>query len=384
MYNKKISVIIPSYNHSKFLKKAIDSVLNQSYKDFELIILDDCSTDNSVKIINSYQDKRIKKYFNEKNSGAVNTLNQLINMATGEYIALLNSDDYWDEKKLEIQIEYLENNPSVAACFTWTDFVDEHNKGIFDSEIVPLDLFQKGNLTQSEWLKFLFDNGNCLCHPSVMIRSKIYNEIGMYKNIFRQLPDFEFWIRLIKKYNIHIIEQNLTHFRILSKEGTNSSHLNECNKNLMNYEMYVIKEKFLDDCNDHLFYEAFKDQIINKQCINNSVMLEFEKCIILYDSRYYNQIGRLIGYKRLGELLLDSKTAHLLEKKYLFTEKDLFSLGEKITPLDVQYFEYQIIEKIPEYILNSRMYRWSNKIYQTKAYDALLKMRRRLRKRKKH
>ena len=96
MSNKKISVIIPSYNHSKFLKKAVDSVLNQSYKNFELIILDDCSTDNSKKIINSYQDKRIIKYFNEKNVGAVNALNQLISMATGEYIALLNSDDYWD------------------------------------------------------------------------------------------------------------------------------------------------------------------------------------------------------------------------------------------------------------------------------------------------
>jgi len=154
MANKKISVIIPSYNHSKFLKKAIDSVLNQTYQDFELIILDDCSTDSSAKIINSYKDERIRKYFNEKNNGAVNTLNQLIDLASGEYIALLNSDDFWSNDKLEKQLAYLEENKEVAACFTWADFVNENNKIIYDQSLVPTELFQEKNRLQCQKVIF--------------------------------------------------------------------------------------------------------------------------------------------------------------------------------------------------------------------------------------
>lgn len=380
MNDIKVSVIIPSYNHSKFIKKAIDSVLKQTYRHFELIILDDCSTDSSAKIINSYKDKRIKKFFNKENFGAVDTLNQLIDLATGEYIAVLNSDDYWEAEKLEKQVKYLDDNPNIVACFTWADFIDENNKVFYESSDMNLDLFQKNNRKQSEWFRYLFDNGNCLCHPSVMIRSEIYSKIGKYKNIYKQLPDFEFWIRLIKKFNIHIIEENLTHFRILKESGNNSSYLNEENKNIMNYEMFMIKNEFLDDCDNKLFFEAFEDKIIRKYCLENSKMIEFEKCFILYQSRYYKQLGRFIGYYRIGKLLLDNKTALLIEKTYDFKLKDYYSLGKFIVNLDVQYFEQHIVEKIPDYIINSRSYRWGNKIRSTKMYIFTLKIRKKLRK----
>lgn len=380
MNNKKISVIMPSYNHEKYLKQAIDSVLKQTYENFELIILDDCSTDNSDKIIKSYKDKRIKKYFNETNNGAVNTLNQLIDLTSGEYIALLNSDDYWSEDKLEKQLNYLENNTNVGACFTWADFINESGKKIYDSTTTPISLFQQKNRKRSEWLRCFFDNGNCLCHPSVMIRRKIYDELGKYKNIYRQLPDFEFWIRLIKEYEIHIIEENLVHFRILNKKQKNSSFLTENNKNVMNYEMYMIKKEFFDNCDDKLFFEAFNDVIINKECLKNNNMVEFEKSIILYDSRYYKQLGRFIGYEKLGKILSDESNKNLIENKYKFYLNDYFSLGEKIVDLNAQYFDYCIIEKIPDNILNSRFYRLSNKLYNSKMYSFILKIRLKYRK----
>lgn len=372
---EKVSVIIPSYNHGKFLKKAIDSVLSQTYEEFELIILDDCSTDNSAKIINSYRDKRIRKYFNKINNGAVNTLNQLIDLANGEYIALLNSDDYWSNDKLEKQLNYLEKNPNVGACFTWADFVNDHGKYIYDLEYAPTDLFQKKNKTNSQWFRYFFENGNCLCHPSVMIRKDIYDKLGKYKSIYRQLPDFEFWIRLIKRYNIHIIEENLVHFRILSGEQKNSSFLDQNNKNLMNYEMYTIKKNFFDNCDDSLFINAFSDVIINKNCIRNSDMISFEKAIILYDSKYYKQLGRFIGYEKLGKILESEISRNIIENNYNFYLKDYYLLGEKIVNLDVQYFEYSVIEKIPDNIANSRFYRWSNKIYNSKIYNLILRLR---------
>ena len=196
---KKLCVVIPSYNHGKFLKKAIDSILNQTYKDFELIIIDDASTDNSRKIIDSYKDPRIIKYYNAENQGAVVTLNQLIEFANSEYIALLNSDDYWEPTKLQKQIDYLDTHKDKAACFTLADFVDEKDNLILENDNFNVKIFNQRNRKQSEWYRYFFDNGNCLCHPSVMIRKEVYLKIGKYKNTYRQLPDFEFWIRLIKQ-----------------------------------------------------------------------------------------------------------------------------------------------------------------------------------------
>ena len=257
MKNKLISVIIPSYNHEKFIGKAIESVLNQTYENFELIIMDDNSTDNSKKVINSYNDPRIVKYFSTENKGAVETLNHLIDLANGEYIALLNSDDYWDLTKLEKQYRNLEENKKVAVCFTWADFVDEKGKTIYDKEEMLLDLFRKKNRSNIAWFRYFFENGNCLCHPSMMIRKEIYNEIGKYNNAFRQLPDFDMWIRIIKEYDIHILEENLTHFRILKEKAKNASFMSEKNKNVMCYEIFIIKGNFFKDCSNEFIYNAF-------------------------------------------------------------------------------------------------------------------------------
>lgn len=374
MNKNKISVLIPSYNHAKYLKKAIDSVLNQTFQDFELIIMDDCSTDNSKKIINSYKDVRIKKYFSDSNQGAVENLNKLIDLASCEYIAILNSDDYWELDKLQKQFDYMEKNTDIAACFTWADFVDEFENTIFDKNEQPMDLFTKTNKSREKWFKSFFDNGNCLCHPSVLIRSSVYQEIGKYKNIYRQLPDFEMWIRLIKKYNIYILEENLTHFRIVTSGNKNSSFLSDDNKNLMIYEMFMIKSQFFD-CDVNFFYEAFSEQIVNKKCINDNNMLEFEKNIILYNCIYYKQCGRFIAYNNISNLLNKKGLLDLLEREYNFTLNDFYELGKKTVAFELSYTEEKIIEKIPDHIANSRFYRIINRIYKTKLYNLFKRIR---------
>lgn len=355
----KISVVIPSYNHEKYIKKAIDSVLEQTYKDFELIIIDDCSSDKSKKIIEKYQDKKIKKLYNDKNLGAVETLNSLIEMAKGEYIALLNSDDYWEKNKLEKQVDILDSNNSIAACFTWADFIDSNNKLIIQDQ--P-NIFQKRNRKQEEWLRYFFDYGNCLCHPSVMIRKKVYEQIGKYNKIFRQLPDYDFWVRLIKKYNIHIIEENLTHFRILENEQKNASYLNDKNKNLIIYENQLIKTKFFDGLDRRLFYKGFKDLIIKKESIKDDILTSFEQGIILYNCKYYPQISRFISYQKLGELLTKDDNFNYIENNYDFTMKDYYKLGENMVELNNVILDIQKITDLPDYIKNSRYFKTRTKI----------------------
>lgn len=357
----KISVIIPSYNHEKYIKQAINSVLNQTYQNFEIIILDDCSKDKTKKILKNYKDERIKILYNQTNIGAVNTLNNLIDLANGEYIALLNSDDYWEKTKLEKQIDLMEKNKEIAACFTWADFVDNHNKLIVENK---KNIFQKENRKQEEWLRFFFDYGNCLCHPSVMIRKKVYDEIGKYNKIYRQLPDYEFWIRLIKKYNIHIIEENLTHFRIIENNEKNTSYLSDENKNLIVYENYAIKIIFFNNLDKKLFYKSFEDIIKNKNCIKNDVLIKFEQGLILYNCKYYPQISRFIGYKKIGEILSQEKNANYIEDNYNFTIKDYYKLGENMLQLDNIILDSAKESNLPDYIKNSRYFKLRTKLVQ--------------------
>ncbi len=117
--NDLVSVIMPSYNTAEYISDSIKSVLAQTYQNWELIIVDDCSTDNSVKVIKSFEDKRIRLLFNEMNSGAAISRNYALREARGKWIAFLDSDDIWEPLKLEKQIQFMKDN---GYSFTFTDY----------------------------------------------------------------------------------------------------------------------------------------------------------------------------------------------------------------------------------------------------------------------
>lgn len=120
MKEELVSIITPSYNTGNHIVKTIDSVLTQTYKNWEMIIVDDCSTDNTIDIINNYKyDKRIKVVVNEKNSGAAISRNKGLRLAKGKWIAFLDSDDLWEPRKLELQIQYMKENDYK---FSYTDY----------------------------------------------------------------------------------------------------------------------------------------------------------------------------------------------------------------------------------------------------------------------
>ncbi|MGD9900528.1 MAG: glycosyltransferase, partial [Calditrichaceae bacterium] len=202
-----VSVVIPSYNQGKYIEKAINSVLTQDFDNFELLISDDASPDNSWEIIQRFEDPRIRTYRQRKNLGAVGNLVFLIRESRGKYVALLNSDDYWLPGKLDKQVEIMESDPELGACFTWADLVDENGNTITGIEEIWSDVFRQPNRTQAEWLNHFFFRGNCLCHPSMLIRRDVYRHMNYYNPALRQLPDFEMWIRLVKHYPINIIAQ---------------------------------------------------------------------------------------------------------------------------------------------------------------------------------
>lgn len=371
----KVSVIIPSYNHHKFIDKAIQSVLNQTYSNFELIIVDDASKDNSIEIIEKYNDPRIKKYYLKENIGAVSSLNLLIDMADGEYIALLNSDDLWLPTKLEKQVNFMECNKEIGACFTWANFIDDKGKEISREKVFYSDIFFKENRSQGMWLRYFYDNGNTLCHPSVLIRKKIYIQVGKLSNAYRQLPDYEFWIRLIKKYNIYIVQEVLTSHRRYDGEVSNTSAISFDNDTRQMYEINLIYDTFFDDISPKMFEEGFKDLVINKKCFENEHMCKYEQNMLVYKFNSLGPILRYCAYNKLAKMLDDENVYNLIHYNYGITYNDLYklstnrihSLGEK---------EILLINPIE----HSRGYRLLQKIYNSRKYYYLLKFRKKIRK----
>lgn len=222
----KVSVLMSSYNHQNFISEAIHSVLKQSFQDWEFLIMDDCSTDESFLTAKNFenQDSRIKIFKSPYNRGMVQNTNELILASKGEYIAIINSDDSWEEKKLEKQVDFLDNNPEYGACFTSVNMINEGGKIILNKKKNP---FIDTNKNRYEWLNHWFYYGNFICYPSSLVRKLCYEKVGLFNPAFICLLDFDMWIRIcLAGYEIHILSEKLTNFRLMNNEA-NLSGLNE-------------------------------------------------------------------------------------------------------------------------------------------------------------
>ncbi len=204
----KISVIMGVYNAEKRknnLKKAIDSILNQTYNDFEFIICDDGSQDNTLKILAQIinNDKRVKIIKNEKNKGLTFTLNKCLNVAKGEYIARMDYDDISDITRFEKQVKILDNNIDISIVATCANIIDDNGKWSerkYNEYIVKKD--------------FLFNNP--VMHPTVMVRKKVFFDVGGYRDnkYTLRVEDYDFFMRTYAKgYKIYTIQQNLLNYR---------------------------------------------------------------------------------------------------------------------------------------------------------------------------
>lgn len=278
----KVTVIIPSYNHAKFIAEAIQSVLSQTYQDFDILICDDGSQDNSIEIIRQFTDPRITFIVNPQNLGAAYTVNMMIKQANGKYIALLNSDDIWLPEKLEKQVTILDQNPELGAVFSDAMPIHEDGRWFSNPKHFYYNIFTQKNRSRAEWLRYFFYVGNCICHPSMLIRKSVYENVGGYNRLLASLPDFEMWVRVCAKYDIYILEDKLVKFRILDGE-CNASGLNPENIVRGQFERYKLFDSFclIDDID--LFNKVFPEHIVSDV---KQVPIQIAK-ILLDDARLY-------------------------------------------------------------------------------------------------
>lgn len=210
----KISVILPVYNVERYIAEAIQSVLNQTYTNFELLVIDDESPDRSIEICRTFQDPRIK-IIHQKNRGLAGARNTGIRHATGDYLAFLDSDDAWLPEKLEKHLAHLEANPQVGVSFSRSGFMDETGQ--------PTGYYQMPKLTgiTPEYLLCRNPIGN---GSAPVIRREVMSEIGFsdtaevhyFDETFRQSEDIECWLRIaiLTDWEIEGLPEALTLYRV--------------------------------------------------------------------------------------------------------------------------------------------------------------------------
>jgi glycosyltransferase involved in cell wall biosynthesis len=201
MSSELVSIVLPVYNAQKYVGAAVESILRQSYKKFELIIVDDGSTDDSLSVVSSYADSRIKIHKNKNNLGVVKSLNIGVSLSIGDYIARMDSDDIAFPERIAKQLEYIKiNNYDLVSARAIT-FGENENK-IFPMKLNPLEI--------EFGLLFV----NLIVHPLVFARSEVLKK-NIYSNGYDGAEDYHLWTSLISKgYKLSVQEDVLLHYRI--------------------------------------------------------------------------------------------------------------------------------------------------------------------------
>lgn len=199
MSNDLVSIIMPSYNCGRFVRETIESVMAQRYSNWELLFVDDCSTDDTETIVRSFDDSRIHYYKNEQNSGAAVSRNRAFREAKGRWIAFLDSDDLWEPIKLEKQIKFMEDN---GYAFSYHEYVE------IDEKDQELGVHVSGKERVSK-----FDMFAC-CWPGCLSVMYDASKIGLIQiNDIKKNNDTALWLKVIRKANCYLLPETLGKYR---------------------------------------------------------------------------------------------------------------------------------------------------------------------------
>ncbi len=271
-----ISIITASYNYSEYIRETIESVINQTYTDWEMIIVDDCSTDNSVEIIKSFDDDRIKLYVNEKNLGLSKTIHKALEKATGDWVVFLESDDKITSDYLERKIEITQKYPEVNLIFNDCEFFgDESRIKTFNTALAKTRSVLKNKQYPQNMFYEFYHNNKIFTFSAVMAKRSDLLKIS-YNPKLDYLLDWHLWIQMAYLGKFYYISDKLTFWRL---------HQNS----------YISKSTYRNPFD--LQYKTYFD--ISKQTGNYKIIIKISLMHILW-------IGRVIK-KNLKQKLISNK-----------------------------------------------------------------------------
>lgn len=213
--NEKISVIIPTYNREKTILRAVQSVVNQTYTNLEILVIDDGSTDGTANIVNCIEDDRVKYIVLEKNGGQANARNIGVQMAEGNWIAFQDSDDCWHNDKLEIQMNYAKEHPEYSMIYC------TYNAIVYDGEQFQVPPKPWPDVMEGYMLNTLLE-GNGIGAPTILMKRDAFIESGGFDTSYKCFEDWEFVLRFSKEYQIGFVQDALIDCYI-SNSGVSSN-----------------------------------------------------------------------------------------------------------------------------------------------------------------
>ena len=224
----EVSVIIPTYNRALLLQKAIQSVLDQTFQDFEIIVVNNYSIDNTIEVVRSFNDKRIK-IINIRNEGIIaRSRNRGLKESQGNYIAFLDSDDLWLPEKLEKQVELLDSNKELGLVYSDSYIIDEEDnfeKNTYSQNFKPF----RGNVLN----ELLYNNFIPLL--TAIIRKEVLNKVGVFNPKYKIAQDHDLFLRIAEYYPVDFIEQSLAKYRVHDENFSRNIEI------LINENFQIIK-----------------------------------------------------------------------------------------------------------------------------------------------
>lgn len=228
-----VSIILSVYNDEKYIDKCLESIINQSFKSFELIVINDGSTDGSLNKIQSFEDERIR-LFSQKNSGLPKSLNKAINLSRGKYIARIDADDICFKNRIESQFYYMERNPNVDILGSNAMIIDEAGK----------ILHQKKVLSHSEDIHLSAHLFCPLIHPTYFVKKSTYKELNGYDENFQYAQDYDFILRaILQKKHIENLSSNTIFYRISSNNLNSKKAVTQMKYACIAQENYLLSKK---------------------------------------------------------------------------------------------------------------------------------------------
>lgn len=326
----KISICSSSYNHEKYVIESLESVLAQTFQDFELIITDDASTDRNVEKIRQVQDPRITLICHEKNRGNMVAADTCYQRTSGEYITWLTTDDVWEPEMLEVLSRYLDEHPDVLGVFGQPSFIDENGHRLdheYGAEGIGLNRFQH--------LRNLFNVNNYFCCPTAMIRRSAFNKVGYFHRQLRQIHDMAHWILLLFEGELAIIADKVLKFRMRANNANAGSDTPE-NWRRINFEVHSTLNQYAKHISSaELLLKIFPEVKEHPWPLEDGLTTFHLAHVALAQG---TAVHRLFGLELLYKLMSDRETADYLLSKCSFDYPDLFRL-EAEKPVFADYSE---------------------------------------------
>lgn len=333
MKNPKISVVMSCYNHERYVTEAIESIQMQSYQNWELILVDDCSTDSSVHVARKIakKDSRIRILRHSYNQGTSRTLNDGIAFSSGEYIALQSADDVSLNHRLEKQITYFLEYPHTASVSSYVLPINDKNE-VTEETRQYQDIFCRENTSRANVLHDFFIASNFINNSSQMIPSHIIHQVGRNRESLFQLHDYEYNIRLALIGDIHIIPEVLLHYRVRD-DGANISLCNTKGMHCRQFiENYMVLDNYLEIKDVDFFMEIFGKYVKRMGVVREETIPYFLAMIAIQHCQEVPK--KLWGFRILYSFCSQEGAFEVLRKDCGFTYTQFTQLVKRVR----QYF----------------------------------------------